>query len=250
MPLIVALSLAAATLVAVAPLRAQTVTDTIRVGVIGLFPLGEGVDTIDVEFEMRTPTGAMQKRSLVSVVRRVREQLNGEEVLHLVSGADPAQGSYHFYLDPRTLATRRFEQRTPTDSAVIAVVGDCVTGWVDLRDAPRRTITCDRAADRFLASSPLEEQVVALLPLAPGQSATVATYGIAGMDGYTFRVTGEEVLHLGHHRFDTWRVERTVVSNYGTYTTTLWVDQTRHRVLRSRRDFGNGRVSQSVLRNP
>jgi hypothetical protein len=223
--------------------------DTIRVGSMKLFPLAEGVDTMDVAFESRSANGTIEKRANVSVSRRVIEQLNGESVLHVRFGGN-SDNRYDFYLDPHTLVARRFEQRTNVDSAVVTFRDGCASGWVDLQNNPRRTLTCDRVDGRYSAG-PLDEYLVALLPLKAGMHASLATYGPVGntLSGFTFTVVASEPLTLDGKRFQTWRVERVVKSDYGTYTTTLWVDQQKHRILQISRDFGNGRGSVSTLRN-
>lgn len=123
-----------------------------------------------------------------------------------------------------------------------------------MQNEQRREIACDRATDRF-GGNPLDDFLIALLPLKLGQSAVLATYGpIGGFAGYAFRVVGSESLKVGDkvgdREFSTWKVERKVISQYGTYTTTLWVDRTKPRILKTTRDFGNGRTSLSVLRHP
>jgi hypothetical protein len=235
-------------------LAAQSVdgVDTIRVGSVQLRTIAQaGGDTLDVTFEVRMPSGEVQRTQSVGFVPRwSKELLEGDSVLHARFGQPTDRSRYDFYLDPHTLATKRFEQHTPIDSAVATATGSCVSGWVHLQNAPRREIACDRATDRF-GGSPLDDYLVALVPLKAGLSAVVATYGpIGGSAGYAFRVVGSESLTLSDREFATWKVERKVVSQYGTYATTLWVDQSAPRILKTTRDFGNGRTSLSVLRHP
>ena len=229
---------------------ARTSMDTVRVGNL-IAVLQPGVDTIETTFEARGPSGNMDKRTNVSVgasdSRNARRR----------SGASRAvwwrhAGSvFDFYLDPRTMATRRFEQHTPTDSAVTTLANGCVSGWVHLQKSERREIKCLPYADRF-GGSPVDEGIVALLPLKANFEAALATYspmtGVAAADVYTVRAT--DTIDVANRRIIAWRVERIIKSDYGTFTTNLWIDKERHRVVRVTRDFGNGRTSVSVLRNP
>ena len=64
---------------------------------------------------------------------------------------------------PRTMATRRFEQHTPTDSAVTTLANGCVSGWVHLQKSERREIKCLPYGDRF-AGSPVDDAIIGLLP--------------------------------------------------------------------------------------
>jgi len=229
---------------------ARTSMDTVRVGNL-IAVLQPGVDTLETTFEARGPSGNTDKRTNVSVVRRTRETVGGDPVLHVRFGGDTPGPVFDFYLDPRTMATRRFEQRTPTDSAVTALANGCVSGWVHLQKAQRREIKCLPYADRF-GGSPVDEGIVALLPLKADFEAALATYspmtGAAAADVYTVR--GTDTIEVANRRIIAWRVERIIKSDYGTYTTNLWVDKARHRVVRAQRDFGNGRSSVTVLRNP
>lgn len=231
------------------PMQAQ-LPDTVRVGSVTLFPPGEGTDTMDITFESRSAAGSVDKRASISVTSWIRTQLDGETVLVVRFGGN-GENRFDFYLDPRTLATKRFEQVTAIDSAVVDFQGDCASGWVHMQNAPRRMLRCDRLAGQF-ASSPLDEHLVALLPLKAGISASLATYSPIGSTygTFTFRVTAAQALQLGGRQIMTWRVERSVTTNYGTYSTTLWIDQAKHRIVQAKRDFGNGRTSIATIRNP
>jgi hypothetical protein len=154
------------------------------------------------------------------------------------------------YVDPRDLSLVQYEQRTPTDSAVVAKKGTCITGWVDLDKAARRTVACDRFTDRF-AGTPMDEHLVPLLPLHPGPFVLATYSAISSAAGsYDFNVAGEDTLTVAGKPFRAWRVERRLTSPYGTYVTTLWIDRARPRLLRADRDFGNGRRSTTTARHP
>jgi hypothetical protein len=136
----------------------------------------------------------MDKRTNVSVVRRTRETLGGDPVLHVRFGGDGPGPSFDFYLDPRTMATRRFEQHTPTDSAVTTLANGCVSGWVHLQKAERREIKCLPYADRF-GGSPVDEGIVALLPLKANFEAALATYSpMAGAAAATGKIARDVTL--------------------------------------------------------
>src|SRR4051812_16509616 len=81
---------------------ARTSMDTIRVGNL-IAVLQPGVDTLETTFEARGPSGSMDKRTNVSVVRRTRETLGGDPVLHVRFGGEGQGPSFDFYLDPRTM---------------------------------------------------------------------------------------------------------------------------------------------------
>ena len=243
----------AATLAPIARLGSQTPRgsmDTIRVGKL-VAVLQPGVDTLDTTFEARGPSGNVDRRTNVSVVRRTREATGGDTVLHVRFGGEPSAPTFDFYVDPRTMATRRFEQHTAVDSAVTTLANGCVSGWIHLAKSERREITCQPYGDRF-GGSPLDDAIVALLPLKADFEAALATYspmtGTAAAEVY--RVRSTDTIDVANRRVVAWRVERIIKTDYGTYTTNLWVDKARHRVVRSQRDFGNGRTSVSVLRNP
>lgn len=229
---------------------ARASMDTVRVGNL-IAVLQPGVDTLETSFEAHGPSGNVDRRTNLLIVRRTRETIGGDPVLHVRFGGDGQGPSFDFYLDPRTMATRRFEQHTPTDSAVTTLTNGCVSGWVHLQKAERREIKCLPYADRF-GGSPVDEEIVALLPLKANFEAALATYspmaGAAAAEVYTVRAT--DTIDVSNRRIVAWRVERIIKSDYGTFTTNLWVDKARHRVVRVHRDFGNGRTSVSVLRNP
>ena len=224
--------------------------DTIRVGNL-IAVLQPGVDTLETTFEARGPSGNVDKRTNVAIVRRTRETVGGDEVLHVRFGGDAPGPVFDFYLDPRTMATRRFEQHTPTDSAVTTLANGCVSGWVHLQKSERREIKCLPYGDRF-AGSPVDDAIIGLLPLKANFEAALATYSpmtdAAAAQVYSVRAT--DTIDVANRRIVAWRVERIIKTDYGTYTTNLWVDKARHRVVRAQRDFGNGRTSVSVLRNP
>ena len=78
----------AATLAPIARLGSQTPRgsmDTIRVGKL-VAVLQPGVDTLDTTFEARGPSGNVDRRTNVSVVRRTREATGGDTVLHVRFG--------------------------------------------------------------------------------------------------------------------------------------------------------------------
>jgi hypothetical protein len=150
--------------------------DTVRVGKL-IAALQPGVDTLETSFEARGPSGNVDRRTSVSIVRRTRETIGGEAVLHVRFGGDGQGPSFDFYLDPRTMATRRFEQHTPIDSAVTILTNGCVSGWVHLEKAERRELQCVRYGDRF-GGSPLDDFIVALLPLKADFAAALATFGV------------------------------------------------------------------------
>ena len=233
--------------------RSQTPSapmDTIRVGKL-IAALQPGVDTLDTSFEARGPSGNVDRRTSVAIVRRTRETIGGETVLHVRYGGDGQGPSFDFYLDPRTMATRRFEQHTPIDSAVTTLTNGCVSGWVHMEKSERREIKCLPYADQF-GGSPLDDAIVGLLPLKAGFEAALATYSpMAGPPtAQVYRVRATDTIDVAGRRLVAWRVERIIKSDYGTFTTNLWVDKARPRVVRVQRDFGNGRTSVSVLRNP
>ncbi len=225
-------------------------TDTIRVGSQRLAPIRVGTDTFDVVFESATPNGPQRRQH--TAIRSVTRELRGRDtVVHVRFGSVEASPYWIVSLDPRDMSLVRFEQHTAIDSFVVARRGDCFTGWVDMEKAARRTIECDRLTDRF-AGTPMDEHLVALLPLRAGQSSVLATYGPMSSEGtaYAFAVTGEDTLTVAGRSFRAWRVERRVTSDYGTYVTTIWVDRARPRVLRFDREFGRGARSITTLRHP
>ena len=230
-------------------LGSQTV-DTIRVGSVRMARMTARVDTFDVDFETQGPSGP-QRRQNVSVDRTTIEVRGKDSVVHMHFGPDNALPYWDAFVDPKTLATIQYEQHTALDSAVIAKKGDCLTGWVDLEKAPRRVVACDRFADRF-AGSPVEERVIALIPLRPGQHSVLATYGmISGVpSGYEFSVIGQDTLTIRGKTYNAWRVEHRQTTEYGTIVVTTWVDRDRSRVLRYHREFPNNRRGTWTLRNP
>lgn len=240
------------------PVRAQLPAgDTIRVGSVQLRAVEVGVDdTVQNTFEVRRPNGEVQRSVTRSVRRWVLMERGGETLLQRVRiPIDPVSGPaannrFEWYLDPRTLAMRRFEQRTAIDSASLAAVNGCYSGWVDLEKTPRRAISCERATDRFASNT--EDLVIAHLPtLRAGFTGVLATYGaIGGPGSYDFRVMSADTVRVAGRPVATWRVERTVTTNNGVVTMTMWIDQKRPRILQIHRDFGNGRVSTDVVLNP
>jgi hypothetical protein len=242
----------------VASSAAQTPSqvDTIRVGSVAMRPVPLGVDdSVETVFEGRLPSGERQRRETISVRRWVTLPMDGDTVLnlqeHYLSGGPPPGSSFDYYLDRHTMAPLRYIQVTNVDSVSIRWSNGCVFGWVDLQRANRRVITCDKAADRF-GASPIDDYVVAALPmLRPDLEGVLATYSfLDGAGGYAFRVVGTDTLRVAGRSFPAWRVERTVTNDWGRYVTTLWVDQTRARLLQARRQFGDRAVSTERLLNP
>jgi len=232
-------------------ISAAQARDTVRVGSVRLSPLKVGVDTFDVEFEAQSPTG-VQRTTNVLVQNVTRERLGSNDALHVSfrSGSGPG-GYWDVYVEPTTLRMLRYEQHTRTDSAIVDLRGECFTGWVDLEKLPRKTVACDRYTDRF-GSAPIDDRIIALLPLRAGWSGVLATYGVIGgvPSGYEFTVAAEESVKVGARDIQTWRVERRVTSAYGTVVFTSWIDRAQHRPVKTTIDFGNGRKQLRTLRNP
>lgn len=240
------------------PVRAQLPAgDTVRVGTVRLRAVEVGVDdTVQNTFEVRKPNGDVQRTVTRSVRRWVLMERDGEKLLQRVRipidpGSGPAANNrFEWYLDPHTLAMRRFEQRTTIDSISLTTVNGCYSGWVDLEKTQRRIISCERATDRF--ASNMEELIIAHLPSLRAEfTGVLATYGvIGGPGGYDFRVVSADTVRVAGRPVAAWRVEHSATTSYGTVTTSMWIDQNRPRILQSRREFGNGRVSTDVVLNP
>src|SRR4051812_38336125 len=72
--------------------------DTVRVGNL-IAVLQPGVDTLETAFEARGPSGSVDRRTNVSIVRRTRETIGGETMLHVRFGGEGQGPSFDFYLD-------------------------------------------------------------------------------------------------------------------------------------------------------
>lgn len=223
--------------------------DTLRVGMARLRFPPPGVDTIDATFEGRAPDGTARRQSSVNIVTRTLEQLDGHTVVHASTeqGPQDRRSRYDLYVAPTTGAPIRFTQRTPIDSAVLAIRNGCVSGWIHLASESRRALDCEPIGDRFNMTLDL---VIAALPFADGYSAVLATYGVLGPGTYAVEVTGSAVVELRGRRMDAWRVEHRSSTDRGQLHSTFLVEKASGRMLRAELVFPQGGRSTRILRNP
>jgi hypothetical protein len=244
-------------MLALAPQRGFAQSDTVRIGTHSLRPLTAGVDTVEVY----RVTGDARELQRLHVVSRTAEQLDGRRVIRLVS--KDGQTRTDARIDRVTHQVVRFSRSAPTDSTTFALRGNCVDGWSDFPNQPRRAIECVAAADRF-GSGVLDAFVVGALPLRAGFDARIATFDAFGdVASYPVRVTGQDTLRASGRVYPAWRVERSSVASgqmAGSaapsrmeITTTWWVDTVGGRVLQERLTVNAGGTKHEtlrVLRNP
>jgi hypothetical protein len=223
--------------------------DTIKVGRVRMAPLRIGSDTFDIDFEMQTPNGPQRMKN-VSVMTVTLERRGRDSVLHAHFGNAPGT-AWEIYLDPTSLQTVEYRQLTNIDSLVYRREGECLKGWVELQRTPRRSIDCDRFTDYF-AGAPIDEHLLARLPLRNGMSGVLAVYAVieGNASWVPYTVAGEDTVQIGGRTFRAYRIERTATTRYGTVKWKTWVDRDRPRILRGHIDFGNGRQQRRQLRNP
>lgn len=235
------------------PAAAQSQSvDTVRVGTHRLRVPVPGTDTLDA-FTV-TPDGRAPSGMAPTIVHRTRERLGGADVIHIVNETGPSAGRsrYNYFLDATTLQPLRTEQRTPIDSAILEDRGGCETGWMHLQNQPRRTVTCNRVVDRFATAN--LEVIIAGLPLRDGAVFAIVTRNIVDAPVATVRVTGSQAIVIGGRTFDTWQVEWTMKTQWGTFTSLFSVDKAAPRVLQTHRisapTSGPRREFLVILRNP
>lgn len=246
---IVCLSLLVALWLPAASAQQAPAGDTVRVGMVRLRFPPPGVDTIDATFEGRAPDGTARRQSSINILTRTFEQLDGQTVVHASTeqGPDDRRSRYDLYLDPTTGAPIRFMQRTPIDSAVLAMRNGCVSGWIHLANETRRVLDCEPIGDRF---NMMFDLAMAALPFTNGYSAVLATYGVLGPGTYPVQVTGSDVVELRGRRMDAWRVEHRSPTDWGQLHSTFFVEKASGRMLRAELVFPQGNRSTRILRNP
>ncbi len=246
--------------VVLAPERGAAQADTVRVGSHPLRPLTVGVDTVEV-YRVTDGTRAL---TALNIIVRTAEDADGRRVIRLTS--EEGRNRTDARIDAVTHQLVRFDRRSPMDSTVFALQGNCFDGWSDFPNRPRKVIQCVAAADRF-GSGVLDAFVVGALPLRADFATRIATFDAYGdITSFPVRVTGMDTLRTAGRTFPTWRVERQSIANGRTagsagtaaplrmeITTTWWVDSVRGRVLQERLTVnagGNKQESLRVLRNP
>ena len=107
------------------------------------------------------------------------------------------------------------------------------TGTMSM-NGQNRPITADLGGSLF-ADGPGASDVIAALPLAEGYTTTFRNFDIMGqkVNARQLKVTGTEKVTVPAGTFDAWKVEITPADGGTGETTTLWVDKTSRRPVKS-----------------
>jgi hypothetical protein len=136
-------------------------------------------------------------------------------------------------IDKGTLALRDREIHQGPAVVTISFAGNKATGKMSM-NGQERPIAVDLGGALF-ADGPGASDVMAALPLAEGYSTTFRNFDVMGqkVNARELKVVGSEKVTVPAGTFDAWKVEVKPADGGTGETTTLWVEKSTHRAVKS-----------------